>query len=270
MVSRDVAECYLGRQETVPALGAALRNRSGIICPRRSLRGCLHERTGFGSLVLALTIPAARGLFLNRQKRFALLILSLPAISAAVAITLSTATWLPLLGLLTHVHREPAILAHQLAGAIPFRSFVQGLVFPWSSVSPGGKGPDFGSFAFVGIPALIFVPAGFLRRSGLVVLAGIAGLVSLGIIWGFRPLIIFLRLLLPYFGAWKLYDGFFLLCFAIAVLAGMGLSETTRRIARPDLSRYLLIALASPPNCRSILSTNSIRLDHKSIAASQA
>ena len=197
-------------------------------------------------MYLVLTIPRARSLFLSGQKRSALLALSLPLIGAVVAIALSTASWLPLLGLLTHVHRQPASLAGQLALAIPFRPFVQGVIFPWSSVSPAGKGSDFASFAFVGIPALIFVPAGFFRRSVLVILAGIAGLVSLGIVLGVRPLIIFLRLVLPYFGTWKLHDGFYLLCFAIAVLAGMGLSETSRRIVRPDLSRYLLFALASP------------------------
>ncbi len=38
--------------------------------------------------------------------------------------------------------------------------FCSGVVFPGSSVSPAGKGPDFASFTFVGIPALIFVSAG--------------------------------------------------------------------------------------------------------------
>jgi hypothetical protein len=223
---------------------------AGIALGMSILNG-IHHYVHLSTFVVAgwylvLTIPVARKLLREGRRRAAVFCLLLPVTSAVVALALSAASWLTLVGLLTHVHREPFSLQSQLAQAIPFKSFVRGLVFPLSAVGPGGKPPDFASFAFVGIPALIIVIAALFRRSSPVIFAGIVGLLSLSTALGVSLVIRSLRLALPYFATTEPHVGFYLFCFAIAALAGLGLTEITGRFNDPGSRRYFILALVLP------------------------
>ena len=193
---------------------------------------------------VALAIPEARRLFLEGRQRSAMTCLSLPLITGLTALALSAPAWLLVLDLLSHINRKPFTLEDQLAHTIPIRSFIRGLVAPVSSLGPGGKEPDFPSFGFVGLPALIFIVPGLFRRSALSTLAIITGVISLGFALGFRPLILFFRMVWPYFGALKLWEFCNLFCFAAAVLAALGITEIASRFNWSGWRRYLFFALA--------------------------
>ncbi|HXM46518.1 MAG TPA: YfhO family protein [Pyrinomonadaceae bacterium] len=195
-----------------------------------------------GSWYFGLAIAAARRSWQEGQRRTALSCLTLLVISGLTAAALSAASWLSLASLLSHVHREPFTLEAQIAGSFTLRAVVRALVFPLSAAGNDKMGvADYASFGFIGIPALIFVPAGFLRRSTLITFAGIVGLVSLAMIFGIRPLYIFFRLVLPYFGAMRPHDAFYLFCFACSVLSAFGISELCRRFAAGSLGLFLRV-----------------------------
>ena len=222
---------------------------TGVALGMSVLHGVQHWEY-LGTLVLVcwyvpLTMLAARRLFLKGARQSALLCLSLPIISGITAAALSAASWLSLLGLLSHVHRQPLPLEAQASMVLPLKSFVRGLIFPLSSVTPQ-YGPDWPSLGLVGVPALILVFAAFFRRSGPVIFATIMGLGSLGMIFGLRPLFILLRLVFPYFGAMRPLDAYYVFCFAIAVLAALGLSEISQRFDQPGMRKRLLLGLACP------------------------
>jgi hypothetical protein len=172
-----------------------------------------------------LAILTARKLFLNGERQNTLICLSLPLISAVVAATLSAPAWLSLFGSLPYVHRSPVGLEEQLREAFRFSSFLRALIWPKSFAGLQHKTVDFASFGFLGTPALLLAIPGVFRRAAPVMLASILAVFSIGIILGFRPLIILLRLLIPYFGAMHFYLGYFLLGFAIAVLAAFGMTK---------------------------------------------
>jgi hypothetical protein len=199
-----------------------------------------------GCWYVPVTLLAARRFFLEGARRSVLFCLTLPVISAVTAAALSAAAWLSLMGLLPHVHRPVSSLDQQAVMVMSLRAFIQGVFFPLSSVAPERTGADWPSLAFVGTPALILVLAGFFRRSAPVIFATIMGLGSLGMIFGLRPLFILLRLVFPYFGALRRNDGYYVLCFAVAVLAAFGLSEITRRFDGPGVRKRLLLGLACP------------------------
>jgi hypothetical protein len=222
---------------------------TGVALGMSILNG-IHHYGHLSAFVLAawylvLTIPVARKLFAEGQRRSALWCGFLPMISAVVSLAVSAASWLSLLGLLSHVHRQSFTMEQQLAGAIPFRSFVRGLVFPLSSFGPAGKAPDFASFAFVGIPALIFVLAALLRPSLPGIFATIIGAFSLGVALGVPFLIAFFRLVLPYFGTTEPHVAFYFFCFAVAVMAGLGITEIGRHF-KGDGARAFLLGLWLP------------------------
>lgn len=193
---------------------------------------------------LGLTIPAARRLFLDGQRRSAMICLSLPLIAGLTALALSAPAWLLVLDLLSHINRHPFTLADQLIHTVPLRSFIRALVFPVSSLGPAGKQADFPSFGFVGVPALIFIVPGLFRRSALGTLAIITGVLSLAFALGLRPLIIVLRQVWPYFDALKLWEFFNLFCFAVAILAALGITEIISRFNWPGARRNLFLACA--------------------------
>ncbi len=194
-----------------------------------------------------LTVLAARKLFLKRQRRAAVFCLCLPLISAAVTLALGAASWLTLLGALSHVSRGAVTLEQQLGWATPLRNLLRALMLPVSAGGMAGKAPDFPAFAFVGTPALIFVLAGFLRRSAPARLAGFVALISFGTILGFSPLIRFLRLVLPQFAEMHIHDvGFSLFPFALAALAAFGVTEAGRYFQGVGSQRHLFLKIGIP------------------------
>lgn len=239
-------------------LGAtlAIRNNSvlwalatGFALGMSVLHGAQHwEYLGTVALVswyVPFSIFAARKLFSKGARRSALLCLALPIISGITALALSAASWLPLLHLLQHVHRKPYSLEAQMRSTIPISLFIQGLVLPVISVIPM-RTIYWTSLGFVGVPALLLIPAGLLRRSAPVAFSIILGIVSVGMIMGLRPLFILLRLVLPYFSLLRKLDFYYLFCFGAAVLAGVGLHEITRRINRPAVRWPLSLKTAVP------------------------
>ncbi len=223
---------------------------TGVALGMSVLHGIQHWEY-LGAIVLTcwyglLTVRAARQFFLQGARRSALLCLSLPVISAVTAASLGAAAWLSLVGLLSHVHRQVSTLDNQVAMVMPFKLFIRGVFFPLSFLAPERTGPDWPSLAFVGTPALILVLAGLLRRSAPVIFATVMGIGSVGMIFGWRPLFIFLRLVFPYFGALRPNDAYYVLVFAVAVLAAFGLSEISRRFDRRGVRKRLFLGLGLP------------------------
>jgi hypothetical protein len=181
-------------------------------------------------MYLVITLLAARKLLLKRQKRQALFCLFLPLVSAAVAAALGAASWMAFLGAFSSAHRGSEPLEAQLALGFPLRFLLRALILPTSAAGLSGKIIEFPAFAYVGTPALIFILIGFLRRSTPALLATALGLISLGIIMAFSPLVSFLRLVLPGFGAMHVHVGYFPLCFALTVLAAFGITDVSRRL----------------------------------------
>lgn len=221
---------------------------SGAALGMSVLHGVQHFNY-LGAVVLIfwyapLTLIAARRFFVQGARRSALFCLALPIISAVTAAALGAAAWLSLMGLLPHVHRPVSTLDQQSAAVIGLSAFIQGMFFPLSSVMPDKTGADWPSLAFVGAPALILVAVGLFRRSAPVNFAIIMGLGSLGVVLGFRPVFILLRLLFPYFGALRPIDAYYVFCFAIAVVAAFGLNEISRRFAGAGVQKRFLVGFA--------------------------
>lgn len=178
-----------------------------------------------------LTAIAAFRIYQKGDRRAALVCLSLPLVSALVAIMLSAASWLGMIELLSTASREPETLEGQLAAFIPLRDFANALLRPESLSGPAGKPPDFAGLAFIGIPALILSPLGLLRRSIPVFFAAILCVISVAYASGFAPVVIILRSI-PYFGAIHLYSGLYPFGFAIAMLAAFGVTEVSKRLGK--------------------------------------
>lgn len=190
-----------------------------------------------------ITSKAALRLWRKEGFRSAALCLSLPVVSGVVAVCLGAASWTGLVDLLSHVHRQPLTLYEQLAQATPFAEFAHALIRPQSASGPAGKAADLAGFAFVGIPALVLAIAGLFRRKLSTLLASVVGVISVGFALGCEPLISFLRFALPYFGALKPHVGFFLFCFAIAVLASFGFTEFSERFTASSRATRLWFAI---------------------------
>ena len=188
-------------------------------------------------MYLVITVLAARKLFLKGQTRQALFCLSLPLVSAAVAAALGAASWIAFLGVFSGAHRGSETLEVQLAPATPLRFLLRAIILPISASGLANKLIEPAAFAFVGTPALIFILVGLLRRSAPALLATAIGLISLGMVLGFRPLVSFFRLLLPGFGAMHIHVAFFPLCFALVMLAAFGLTDANGRL-RIDSSQW--------------------------------
>jgi len=82
------------------------------------------------------------------DKKAALICISLPLISAAVAAALSAAGWLSLLDLLSNVSRQPRTLEGQLSEAIPISEFARALISPVAALGVAGKPVDVPGLAF--------------------------------------------------------------------------------------------------------------------------
>lgn len=190
-------------------------------------------------MYLVITLLAARKLLLKGQRRQALFCLFLPLVSAAVAAALGAASWIAFLGAFSGAHRGSETLEAQLALAVPLRFLLRALILPTSAAGLSSKIIEFSAFAYVGTPALIFILIGFLRRSVPALLATAMGLISLGIVLGFSPLVSFLRLVLPGFGAMHIHVGYFPLCFALTVLAAFGITDVSRGL-RTDSAQWRL------------------------------
>ncbi len=168
----------------------------------------------------------------QQQTRAALHYLLLPLVSLATALIVSLAYWLPLLNVLTDVSRRPFPLEAHLNQGSTWLALLQGMSLPRSAWAVAGDA-DFQSFSFTGLTAVVLaVSALLLNRSRHVRLAGgfllVALLTVLGVEW-------WLKLLyhnLPFFNTMHLHPMFYVFTFALAVLAGFGWSELTRRAPR--------------------------------------
>ncbi|MDQ5846417.1 MAG: YfhO family protein [Acidobacteriota bacterium] len=209
-----------------------------------------------------LTLFAAHKLFINRQRRAAVFCLFLPLISAAVAAVLGAASWLSLFGSLSNVHRRALTLATQIGEANTLLVFLRGIIVPVSGSDIESKFPDFAFCAFVGAPALFLAVPAIFRRTAPVVLAFLLALASTGLILGIRPIVMFFRLVLPYFGAMHLRVAYSLFCFAMATLAALGITEISKRIRgfaqRPRLLLGLSLLLLAFESVQLIVSAWAI------------
>ncbi|HKQ75505.1 MAG TPA: YfhO family protein [Blastocatellia bacterium] len=181
---------------------------------------------------------AALGAFRGRQTRAAIAYLLLPVTSLLTAALVGFAYWLPLLRAMSDVSRSPLTLEAQANQAFSWPGLMQGLSLPRSASSVAGA-PDFASFAFTGLMALaLAVTALFFSRSKHVriafVFAVMALLTALGVQW-------WLKLLHPFFGAMNLHAAFYVFDFAIAALAGFGLSELGRLWANSKRKEAILL-----------------------------
>lgn len=190
-----------------------------------------------------LTAVTARRLFIEGRHRAAWLCLSLPMISAIVAVAIGAASWLAVVDMLPLVHRQPQTLGGQLHDSIPFLDIARALIRPVSASGPAGKLPDAAGLAFIGIPALILAPLAMLRRSLSAGFVAVVCMLSVAFAAGFTPLLILLRSTVPYFGAIHPYTGFFISSFSIAVLAAFGISETSKRLKKKKAARQFLLGL---------------------------
>jgi len=155
--------------------------------------------------------------------------LLLPVSSVVVAVAVGAAFWLPLVETLPEFVRQPLTLQGQLDQAFSLAALGKAWVLPKSALSVAGA-PDFASFAFTGLPALLLAAVAiYLNRSAPVWLASGIGAISLATALGPRPLLAFLRSALPFFSTMNLHVAFYPFCFAVAVLAGFGASELSRR-----------------------------------------
>lgn len=205
-----------------------------------------------------LTLFAAHKLFHNRQRRAAVFCLFLPIISAAVAAMLGAAAWLSLFGSLANVHRRALTLDTQISEAITFLVFLRGIIVPVQGSDIVNKSPDFAFAAFVGAPALILAGAAIFRRAAPVVLSFLLAVVSVGVILGIRPVVMFFRLVLPYFAAMHLRVAYILFCFSMSALAAFGITEISKRFRvfrqRPRLLLGLGLLLIAVEASQLILS----------------
>ena len=188
------------------------------------------------------TVIAAGKLIRAPNRRTLLLCLSLPLVSALVALAVGAASWLSIVDVLSIVYRQPQALEAQLRDSIPLLDFVHALIRPVSASGPAGKQPDAAGLAFIGIPALILAPFGLLRRSVFSVFVVASCVISIAFALGFAPLLMCLRLL-PYLAAIHPYSGFFISSFSIAALAGLGITEIGK-LREGNRTRVLLIGLA--------------------------
>lgn len=232
---------------------------------RRSFRWSLAAGTAVGMAILSgglhyaylsglvlgvwygvLAAAAALKLYREGDRRSALICLSLPLCSAAIALAFSAAYWLPLSEWLQRTHRETLSLQSQIMGGVGFGELVGALIRPRSASGVVGKPADFPSFAFTGILAVGLALPSLLalrRRAGPVILCVIVCALSLGFALGFGLLIAVFRLTIPFVGTMHPAAGFYLYCFAIAVMAAFGVTEVSRYLARLKLLKHLPLVL---------------------------
>jgi hypothetical protein len=191
-----------------------------------------------------LAARAARNLLREERRRDAVRCLCLPIGSAIVALVVSAASWFAMFNLLSNVHREPDTIEYQLRETMLLRELAGALIRPDTAVTGvAGKFPEFESFAYCGIPALLLALAGLFRRSMAVFFSLALSVVSFGAASGTKPLLLTLRALIPYVSAIHLYTWLYIFCFAIAVLSAFGITNASRLLNRTKLPRHLWSAV---------------------------
>ncbi|MFN0107345.1 MAG: YfhO family protein [Blastocatellia bacterium] len=179
----------------------------------------------YGTAILREAVRAFR----QRRHSQAIQYLSLPAVSLVTALVVGLAYWLPLLKSLSEVSRAPMSLGAQLSMASSWSEVFQALWLPRSAFEVAGK-PDYISFLFIGLIPLALALAGIIWNRSLhvrlaMLFAVMAGMFAIGVSW----LVGLLHNHLPFFGTMYLYVAPYVYCFALAVLAGFGLSELVER-----------------------------------------
>jgi len=199
-----------------------------------------------GGWYLAQATAAALRHYREGHRRSAILCLTLPVCSAAVALAFSAAYWLPLTEWLSGAHREQSSLLVQVMGGSRVSEIFGALIKPLSASGVAGKPADYASFCYTGVLTLVFALPGLLalfRRPGPVILGTLVCALSLGFALGIGPLIIVFRAVFPFFGTIHPSAGFYLYCFGIAIMAAFGITEVSRYLARVKLPKPVPLAI---------------------------
>lgn len=197
----------------------------------------------YGALALRHVYPSLR----RGDRSAAIRTVLLPGISMLVALGLGALQWAPLIDVVPRGNRQPLSLEFQAARLPPPSEILTGFVMPHNPELSGSAGTPFNATAmgFVGIPTLLFASVSFHRYAGPTIFAGIVVAVSLACVLGVLPLLRVLYAVLPWLGLLRL-DTFFLpLDFGLAILAGLGLTELSRRLGSAQRSFWLVLGLAA-------------------------
>ena len=204
--------------------------------------GCLVLAVWFGFLCLAATWRDCK----EGKYRSAVWCLSLPGIALLVALGVSAVLWVPLVGWIEFLHRQPP---PGLVGLFPspfsWREIGQAaFLLPRCFYEPTGP-PDYPGFAFVGLPAMILAIFGCVRklRSAPTWLGIGIAVFALTLVLGLYPLLVVFSAVVPGFRTFHGTIGFYPFGLAIAILSAFGLSELVRLLAARPRWRVALPAV---------------------------
>ena len=157
--------------------------------------------------------------------------LALPVTSLLIALLIGLAYWLPLLRVLSEVSRQSLPLDVPLSYAFAPGALLKSLVFPRSALDVAAP-PDLVGFVFAGLlPVALGLLAVGLSRTRHVRLALAFALGALLMMLGVRWFYGLLAGTVPFISVMFPYQFTYLYGFALAVLAGFGLSALTERWA---------------------------------------
>ncbi|PYQ10261.1 MAG: hypothetical protein DMF83_00590 [Acidobacteria bacterium] len=172
----------------------------------------------------------------TRPRRY----LEIAAAALVVGSALGAACWLPLLPAVSDVNRRPASLDQQVADAVPWRVIVGGATALGTDPYPEGKLPDWSHLAYAGLPGLALAAvAAFSRNGPGVRIAQVSCGAGLAMALGWRPLLVVMRAIVPFFGTFHPHEGLYVYVFGVAALAGLGLTRARGWLAdRPHGARW--------------------------------
>jgi hypothetical protein len=180
----------------------------------------------------AFAVVQSAGRYRRDDKKAALLCISLPLVSLVFALAFTACYWLPLLGWLGDIHRQPLSIETQLSTSFSIGSVASALIRPSRVFGLTLPGSDFSGFAFVGAPAAFFAVFSFLKRSLAAAVGSIALAISSMVVLGVAPAVSALRWAFPYFGTFYPHAFFYLFCFGLAVLSANGAGVVSEWLGR--------------------------------------